>query len=106
MDIALDFPTGYILDVDLEHPQHLHDAHTNLSFCPTCDKPLGKRQDKLLATLYKKRYVIYYRNLQQCIRHGLRIAKIHRVLQFSQSLWVRTYIQLDTNFRTLAKKRF
>ncbi|XP_070163481.1 uncharacterized protein [Polyergus mexicanus] len=84
--IASDSTTGYILEVDLEYPQHLHDAHADLPFCPTRDKPPGKRQDKLLATLYdKKCYVIYYSNLQQCTRHGLRIAKIHRVLQFAQS---------------------
>jgi len=76
-------------------------------FTMRTDKPPGKRQDKLLATLYdKKRYVIHYRNLQQCTRHGLRIAKIHRVLQFSQSPWLRNYIELNTNFRTLAKNDF
>ncbi|KAL6417238.1 hypothetical protein ACFW04_012775 [Cataglyphis niger] len=48
--IALDLPTGYILEVDLEYPQHLYDAHFDLLFCPTCDKPSGKREDKLLAT--------------------------------------------------------
>ncbi|RLU21672.1 hypothetical protein DMN91_006048 [Ooceraea biroi] len=88
--ITPDSSTGYILEVDLEYPQHLHDAHTDLPFCPTRDKPPGKRQDKLLATLYdKKRYVIQYCNLQQCMRHGLRITKIHRVLQFAQSAWLR-----------------
>ncbi|XP_077282243.1 uncharacterized protein LOC143908450 [Temnothorax americanus] len=49
--IALDSPTGYILEVDLEYPQNKHDAHADLPFCPTRDKPPGKRQDKLLATL-------------------------------------------------------
>jgi len=77
MDVALDSPTGYILNEDLEYPQHLHDAHTDLPFCPTRDKPSGKRENKLVATLYdKKRYVIHYRNLQQCTRHGLRVTKI------------------------------
>jgi len=71
MDVALDSPTGYILEVDLEYP-HLH-AHADLPFCPTRDKLPGKREDKLLATLYdKKRYVIHYRNLQQCTCYGLR----------------------------------
>ena len=33
--------------------------HTNVPFCPTRNKPAGKREDKLLATLYdKQRYVI------------------------------------------------
>ncbi|KYQ53663.1 hypothetical protein ALC60_04182, partial [Trachymyrmex zeteki] len=47
--IAPDSPTGYILEVDLEYPQHLHDRHTDLPFCPTRDKPPGKREDKLLV---------------------------------------------------------
>ncbi|KYN28522.1 hypothetical protein ALC57_02055, partial [Trachymyrmex cornetzi] len=76
--IAPDSPIGYILEVDLEYPQHLDDVHADLPFCPTRDKPPGKREDKLLATVYdKKRYVIQYRNLQQCTRHGLRVTKIH-----------------------------
>ncbi|XP_018307240.1 DNA polymerase-like [Mycetomoellerius zeteki] len=107
MGVALDSPTGYILEMDLEYPEHLHDVHVDLPFCPTRDKPPGKREDKLLATLYdKKRYVIHYRNLQQCIRHGFCIAKVHRILQFTQSLWLRDCIELNTKFRTLAKNEF
>jgi len=90
--MSLDSSTSYILEVDLEYPQHLHNAHADLSFCPTRDKPPGKRENELLATLYdKKRYLIHYRNLQQCTRHGLRVTKIHRVLQFAQFMASRLY---------------
>ncbi|XP_025162454.1 uncharacterized protein LOC112590375 [Harpegnathos saltator] len=102
-----DSPIGYILEVHLEYPQRLHDAHTDLPFCPTQDKPPNKRQDKLLVTLYnKQRYVIHYRSLQQCTRHGLRIGKIHRILKFAQSPWLRDYIELSTQFRTHATNDF
>ena len=79
--------------------------HWWLSFCPTYDKPPGKREDKLLALYDKQRYIIYYRNLQQCIRHDLRVTKI-RVLQFAQSPWLREYIELNTNFRIRAENNF
>jgi len=73
--IAPDSSTSYILEIDLEYPQHLHDRHTDLSAQRAINR---KREDKLLAMLYdKQRYVIHYRNLQQCTRHGLRVTKIH-----------------------------
>lgn len=105
--IAADSPIGYILEVDLEYPQRLHDVHVDLPFCPTRAKPPGKKCEKLLATLYdKQRYVIHYYNLQQCTRHGLRITKIHRILQFAQSPWLCEYIELNTRFRTCATNDF
>jgi len=95
--------TGYVLEVDLEYPQHLHNAHK--PFCLTREKPPNKQEKKLLATLYdKKRYEIHCRNLQQCTRHGFKIAKVYLVLQFTQSPWLREYIELNTNFRTLANE--
>ena len=42
ISITTDSPTGYILEMDLEYPQHLHDAHSDLPFCPK--KPPGKRE--------------------------------------------------------------
>ncbi|RLU23489.1 hypothetical protein DMN91_003694 [Ooceraea biroi] len=77
--IPSDSPTGYILERDLEYPRHLHDAHSDLSFYPTSEASPDKRQEKLLATLRdKERYMIHYRTLQQCTRHGLRVTKLHR----------------------------
>jgi len=107
MSVASDSAFGYVLEVDLAYPKNLHDAHADLPFCLTCDKPPGKREIKLLATLFdKQRYVMHYRNLQQCIRHGLQVTKIHRVLQFAQSPWLRGYIELNTYFWPLANNDF
>ncbi|XP_071578598.1 uncharacterized protein [Temnothorax nylanderi] len=105
--VPTDSDVGYILEVDLEYPPELHDAHADLPLCPTRDKPPGKRQEKLLATLYdKSRYVTHYRNLQQCLRLGLRLTRVRRVLRFAQSPWLRGYIELNTTFRTRASNEF
>ncbi|XP_025265606.1 uncharacterized protein LOC112638322 [Camponotus floridanus] len=107
MSVTEDSTVGYILEVDLDYPADAHDAHADLPFCPTRDKPPGKRQSKLLATLYdKRRYVTHYRNLQQCVRHGLRLTRIHRALRFSQSPWLRGYVELNTRLRTNASNDF
>jgi len=75
MDVRLDSSTGYILEVDLKYIS----MHSDLPFCPAREKSPGKCEDKLLATLYdKKRYVIHYCNLQQCIRHSLCTTKTNR----------------------------
>jgi len=105
MTIPLDSPTDYILEVDFEYPQHLHDAHANLPFCLTRNKPPVNVKTSS-SPRYKKRYVIHYQNLQQCTCHGFRVTKIHRILQFEQYPWLCDYIQLNTDFRTRANNDF
>ncbi|KYM99021.1 hypothetical protein ALC62_10243 [Cyphomyrmex costatus] len=107
MSVPVDSDVGYILEVDLTYPHVLHDSHYDLPFCPTKELPSGGKYEKLLATLNgKERYVIHYRNLQQCIRHGLVVTKIHRILQFAQSRWLRGYIEVNTRLRMLSNNDF
>ncbi|XP_076303709.1 uncharacterized protein LOC143221926 [Lasioglossum baleicum] len=105
--IPIDSPVGYILEVDLEYPREIHDAHADLPFCPSHDAATSSSQRKLLATLRnKERYVIHYRYLQQSLKHNLKLKKIHRILEFQQSRWLHEYIDLNTKLRTNATNDF
>ena len=43
----------------------------------------------------KNNYVIHYRIFQQCLALGMRLEKIHRLLQFKQNDQIRAYIDLN-----------
>ena len=59
---------------------------------------------KLIATLNRKtNYVLHYRNLKLYLDLGLRLTKIHRVLEFKQRTWLKPYIDFNTEMRKDAK---
>ena len=62
---------------------------------------------KLVANLHdKKNYIIHIRALDQALKHGLVIEKIHQAIEFDQSAWLKTYIDSNTQLRTWAKNDF
>ena len=116
---------GLILEVDLEYPKELHDLHNDYPLAAEkvkvnkdmlsnyCQEIANKFNvstglvHKLIPTLSnKEKYVLHYRNLQLYTDLGLKITKVHRVLEFNQSAWLKQYIDFNTQKRTNAKNAF
>ena len=119
---------GYILEVDLDYPDDIHDLHNDYPLAPeTCKisrQMLSEYSRRLGINIYgsenaipctqklvphvgpHKNYVIHYRNLKQCLEQGLKVDKIHRILAFNQSQWLAPYIKLNTEKRKAAINEF
>ena len=99
--------TGYILDCDFEYPEHLHDFHYDLPLLARTEISPTGRHPKLMMTLNnKQRYVAHYWVVQQAIELGLKVTKVHRALEFSQSCWLKPYINSNTKRRSAATSTF
>ena len=116
---------GAILEVDLEYPEELHDLHNDYPLAPEkiliTDNMLSKyckdlkekenissgRVHKLVPNLKnKEKYVLHYKNLQLYLSLGMKLKKVHRVLEFTQKPWMKPYIDFNTKKRTNAKNSF
>ena len=49
----------------------------------------------------KKNYVVHHRNLKYYSSQGLKFKKVHRILVFKQSAWMKPYIDFNTQFKLL-----
>ena len=96
-ELSDDAEDGYIVEVDLRYPQHLHDAHDAYPLAPESleiDRDMYSPaqqavflqtapQRKLTPNLTGKvKYVVPYRNLKLYLQLGLVVTRIHRVLTF------------------------
>ena len=63
--------------------------------------------NKLIPTLKeKKEYVLHYRNLELYLDLGLKMKKVHRLLELNQSPWLKQYIDFNTEKRMHARNPF
>ena len=96
---------GYTFGVDVKYPNKLHELHSDLPFLP--ERMEINKCKKLVCNLYnKKKYVAHINALKQALNHGLKLKKIHRVIEFNQEEWLKPYIDMNTELRKLAKNDF
>ena len=114
---------GCLLKVDFKYSDKLHELHNDYTLAPDkpavssnmlsnyCYKYADKYEMKvgdvknLISNLSNKtNYVIHYRNLQ--LSFGMKLTKIHRVLNFKQSHWMKKYIDFNTEKRVNAANDF
>ena len=89
----------------MEYPKELHENHNELPFLAERMK-IG-REEKLVPNLKdKKGYVVHIKALDQALKHSLKLKKVHRVIEFRQSKWIKAYIMLYTRLRKDAKNDF
>jgi len=119
-----DQDTGYTVECDLDYPPELHDAHNDYPLAPekiqinySC---LSQTQVeisrsyrinrsstcvKLMPNLMDKRfYVCDYLNLKFYMDHGLKLIRVHRVIAFRQTRWLKPYMELNSQLRKNAKQ--
>ena len=105
---------GCVLEVDLEYPEELRELHNGYPLAPEkkIKREILPEYQLKISDLYniltgnvktlvpkffdKEKYVLHYENLQLYLREGLKLRKIHSVLEFNQSQWLKPYIEFDT----------
>ena len=95
---------GSILQVDVDYPSKLHKLHSEMPFLPERMK-IDKTQ-KLVCNLHDKKYVVHISRLKQALDHGLKLKKVHRVIEFNQEAWLKKYIDMNTELRKKASNDF
>lgn len=126
LSLTDDGDKGYLFEVDLHIPPEIHDKLRDYPIAPTreCVRPQDlspysraqvKRSDrhadfkteKLLCTLRDKvAYTCHFRNLKLYIQLGAVIKKVHRVLEFTQKLWIKGFIDYHSQKRAAATSDF
>ena len=116
---------GYILEVDLEYCKELYDLHSDYPLCPEkievsydmlskyCsdiankyDIKVGGVKNFFLNLGDKVKYVVHYENLKYYLSLGIKLVKIHKMLSFKQSDWLKKYVDSNTEKRKPSTDEF
>ena len=85
----------------MEYPKELQENHNELSFLAERLK-IGKVEILVTNLKDKEGYVVHTKTLNQVLKHGLKLKKVHWAIEFQHSYWIKPYIMLNTKLRTAA----
>lgn len=127
-DLTQDFDKnkGYFVECDLHYPKHLHEKHSNFplaaeilevnyeNLSPYSQEAVFLTQGnsrykdvKLMTTFYDRlNYICHVKNLILYLSLGLKLIKIHKILEFSQQKLFAPYIKMTTKARQQATNKF
>ena len=123
IDIRPESEKGYILEVDLEYPESLHEIHSSFPLAPEnisiTEDMLSPYSSECLKTVYnqtryrakkltstfmpRRNYLVHGNNLLYYLKSGLKLTKIHRIVTFTQGKIIAPYIEYCTRMRKEAK---
>ena len=103
-ELVKKYMRGYLLVVIVEHLKELHENHNELPFLAWRMK-IG-RGETIINLKDKKGYVVHINALNQALKHRLKLKKLHWVIEFQKSKWMKAYIMLNTRLRKDAKNEF
>ena len=100
---------GYFMEIDIEYPDNLYIEHSDYSLAskkveikekwlsPYCLEIKNEHNIKTgtvnkLTTNFmsKKQYVVHYRHLKYYLLQESILKKVHRILEFKQSAWMKS----------------
>ena len=91
--------------MNVKYLKRLHELHSGLPFLSERMK-INKCNELVCNLSNKKKYVTHINSLKQALNHGLKLKKIHRVIEFNQEEWLKPYIDMNTELRKAAKNDF
>ena len=117
-----DSDRGYFVEADLIYPDNIKQKTKSFPYTPVNKKinpdnfsdymkeiepDTYVQSSKLICDWSnKKNYLVHYRLLKFYVRHGMIVDKVHNIISFRQSMWLKKYINFNTQKRNEAVNDF
>ena len=122
MNTADDSDIGYFIEFDLKYSNNIKQKTKNFPFAPMNKKinpdKFSDYMKEIKPDTYihfkkvicdwsgKKKYLLHYRMLKFYVRQGMVVDKVHDIISFKQSNWLKKYINFNTMKRNQAVSDF